>query len=416
MSQLNFPKNFYWGAGTSSHQVEGNTKNDWGEWEPRTADARAKNSKNIFWWNPNWKKFEQEATNPKNYIAGIACDHYNRFREDFDIAKKLHHNAHRFSIEWSRIEPEEGKWDEKEIEHYREVIHALREHGMEPFVTLLHFYIPQWLAKEGGITSKKFPEYFARYAKKMAEEFGFEVTFWVTLNEPDIHAGYAYLKGAWPPQEKCPRLFLLSLFRLAAAHRLAYTAIKQRFPGAQVGIAKHQIYFEMARPTFINHLLKALADWGWNSFFINRIKDHQDFIGLNHYNRNVIDNGFNKNPNKEQTDFGWEYHPESLYHALVELTRYGKPIYITENGIADASDEMRQRFIPEALTALHRAIEAGVDVRGYFYWSLLDNLELAHGFWLRFGLVHVDYATQTRTIRPSAFEYGKVAETNTLEV
>lgn len=416
MSQLNFPKGFLWGAATASHQIEGGQHNDWSEWEQANADRLARESEAAFRWNPHWQKFHAEATDPKNYLSGTACDSWNRYEEDFDILEKLHLRAYRFSLEWSRIEPEEGRFDEAALARYREMIASLKRRGIEPFVTLWHWTLPLWLSGKGGTTAKDFPKYFERYAAKAADALGADVRFFITLNEPDVVTSHAYLKGAWPPQERCPRLFLLSLFRLAAAHRLAYAAIKNRFPASQIGVAKHQVYFEMARPTLINHFLKAIADWGWNSFFLNRIKDHQDFIGLNHYNRNRIDNGFGKNLNKEQTDFGWEYHPESLYHAAVELTRYGKPIYVTENGIADASDEMRARFIPEALTALHRAIEAGADVRGYFYWSLLDNFEWDKGFWPRFGLVAVDRTTQSRTIRPSALAYGEVAEKNGMEI
>lgn len=416
MPKLEFPKGFLWGAATSSHQVEGNTDNDWDEWEIRTANQRAENSAKAFWWNPNWKKFEREATDPANYVAGICCDHYNRFREDFDIAKELHHNAHRFSIEWSRVEPEEGRWNEKEIEHYREMIRALRERGMEPFVTLLHFWIPKWLAAKGGIASSAFVPSFERYAGKMAQELGSDVRFWITVNEPDVHVGHAYLKAAWPPQKRNPFLYFRALGNYIDAHKAAYESIRKSSPDSRIGIAKHQISFVAARPTIINKTLKKLMDWWWNSYILDAIKNHQDFIGVNHYNRNTIDNGFNKNPNTVQTDFGWDYYPESIYQALMELKRYGKPIYVTENGLADASDALRQEFIPRALTAMHRAISDGTDVRGYLHWSLLDNSELAHGFWLRFGLVSVDRATQKRTIRPSARIYAKIAETNSLEI
>jgi beta-glucosidase len=414
--KLEFPKNFYWGAATASHQVEGDNHNDWSEWEKENAARLARTSAATFHWNPRWQHFKTESTHSKNYISGHACDHYHRFATDFDLAQSLGHNAHRFSIEWSRIEPTEGNFDLAALEHYRVVIAALRSRGIEPFVTLWHWTLPLWLAEKGGVAAKEFPRYFTRYTEHVISALGMDVLFWITLNEPEVVASHAYLKGAWPPQKKNPSLFLIALFRLIQAHRLAYRVIKNRFPGAQVGIAKHQVYFEVARPTFINHLLKAFADWTWNFFFLNRIQSTQDFIGLNHYNRNVIDNGFNKNPNKERTDFGWEYHPESLYHALIELIPYGKPIYVLENGIADASDKLRQRFIPAALTALHRAIAAGALVRGYFYWSLLDNFEWDKGFWLRFGLIHVDYATQERTIRPSARAYAVVCKTNTLEI
>lgn len=416
MPKLAFPEGFLWGAATASHQVEGNNRNDWSEWEKQNAERLAKESEANFRWNPHWKKFEQEAADPKNYLSGAACEHYTRYEEDFDIMRSLHLGAYRFSIEWSRIEPAEGQWNEEALEHYRAVIAALRARNIEPFVTLWHWTLPLWLAEKGGTASADFPRYFERYAAKISEKLGSEITFWITLNEPDVISAHAYLKGAWPPQKKNPFLYFRTIHHLIRAHKLAYKAIKQRFPEARVGIAKHQIAFAMARPTFINHFLKALADWGWNAFFLNRIRRHQDFIGLNHYNRNVIDNGFGKNPNTVQTDFGWEYSPNSIYQALIELKPYGLPIYITESGIADAADELRQKFIPAALVAVHRALRDGADVRGYLYWSLLDNFEWDKGYWLRFGLVHIDYATQKRTIRPSALAYAKVCEENGLTV
>jgi len=415
MSKLQFPAGFLWGAATASHQVEGNTHNDWSEWEKVNAERLAEESEASFRWNPNWKKFESEATDPKNYISGTACDHYNRFREDFDLAKTLHHNAHRFSIEWSRIEPEEGKFDEEAIRHYQEVIRALREKNIEPFVTIWHWTLPLWVRDRGGILAPDFAHYFERYSEKLVTSLDQEVKFWITLNEPDVVSSHAYMKGAWPPQKKSFFLTLQAWHSLKLAHKKAYAVIKKNSPDAQVGIAKHQVYFEMAQLTFINRALKFIADWIWNHLFLNLIKDYQDFIGLNHYNRNLIDNGFNKNPNARQTDFGWEYWPDSIYHALMELKPYGKPIYITENGLADSSDQLRQKFIPAALKAIHQAISNGVDVKGYFYWSLLDNFEWDKGYWLRFGLINVDRATQTRTIRPSALAYAKICQENAIE-
>lgn len=414
--KIEFPKGFLWGAATSSHQIEGGQRNDWSEWEKMNANRLAQESEKSFQSNPHWKKFESEATNPTNYISGAACDSWNRFEEDFDILNELHLNAYRFSVEWSRIEPAESIFDETAIDRYRKMIASLRKRDIEPFVTLWHWTLPLWLAKRGGTTAKDFPERFRIYIEKVTASLGANVHFWITLNEPDVVSTHAYLKVAWPPRKKCPRLFLRSIYNLIKAHKLAYTTIKAKFPEAQIGIAKHQVVFEVAQPTIINRALKAIADWGWNFSFLNRIKNHQDFIGLNHYNRNVIDNGFNKNPNERQTDFGWEFFPESIYQALIELRSYGKPIYITENGLADASDVLRQEFIPKALTAVHKAISDGMDVRGYFYWSLLDNFEWDKGYWLRFGLVEIDHATQKRAIRKSARAYGKVAETNALKI
>ncbi len=414
--QHSFPKGFLWGAATASHQVEGGNTNDWSEWEKLNAPQLAQESASHFAHLPHWKEFEKEAADPKNYISGIACDHYHRFEEDFDIAQSLGHNAHRFSIEWSRIEPKEGVFDEQAIDHYRQVLQALKRRGITPFVTLWHWTLPLWLSEQGGIGSARFPKYFARYTKTIAHALGEDITFWITLNEPDVVASHAYLKGVWPPQKKNPLSFLRSIRNLIKAHKQSYKAIKKFFPKAQVGIAKHQVVFEMTRNTFINHLLKQTAHLLWNRWFLDLIRHHQDFIGLNHYNRNVIDSGFNKNPNDRVTDFGWEFHPESLHQAIIELKPYQKPIYITENGLADASDTLRQEFIPKALLALHKAIADGADVRGYLHWSLLDNFEWDKGFWLRFGLVEIDYATQKRTVRPSALLYAKICKNNTLTV
>ncbi|MBI5817101.1 MAG: family 1 glycosylhydrolase [Candidatus Yonathbacteria bacterium] len=410
-----FPEGFLWGAATASHQVEGGQHNDWSEWEKVNAPRLARESEQNFQWNPNWKKFKREATDPKNYISGNACNQYHRYEEDFDIMDELHLKAYRFSIEWSRIEPEEGIFDQKEIDHYRAEISSLQRRGIEPFVTLWHWTLPLWLAGRSGTLSNDFSRYFERYTETLVSAFGDDVRFWITENEPDVQTAQAYLKGVWPPQEKSVWKYLRALHHLIAAHKRAYQVIKKRFPATHIGIAKHQVYFELARETIFNRFLKKIADWIWNFYFLNRIKYHQDFIGLNHYNRNVVDNGFKKNPNNMQTDFGWEYWPDSIYGALIELRKYGKPIYITENGLADADDTLRQKFIPAALAAVHRAISDGVDVRGYFYWSLLDNFEWDKGYWLRFGLVQMDYATQKRTIRASARGYAKIAEKNALE-
>jgi beta-glucosidase len=409
-----FPQNFFWGAATASHQVEGNNHNDWSEWEKEHAERLARASEASFWWNPHWKNFRAEATNPANYLSGTACDHWNRYEEDFTILQELHLNAYRFSLEWSRIEPAEGKFDTEALEHYRNMILALRKRNIEPFVTLWHWTLPLWLSKRGGILAPDFPDLFARYSETVANALGNEVTFWITLNEPEVMGGHAYWKGNWPPMQKNLWSYYRALKTLIATHRKTYILIKQLFPGSQIGIAKHNIWFEAAGNTLINRTLKWFADCTWNFWFLNQIKDCQDFIGLNHYNHHRINWGYNKNENKLQTDFGWEYYPSSLYHAIMDLRRYKKPIYITENGIADHDDDLRPQFIHEALTALHRAIEAGADVRGYLYWSLLDNFEWDKGYWLKFGLVAVDRTTQKRTVRESAQLYGEIAKNNSL--
>jgi len=410
-----FPKGFLWGAATSAHQVEGNTENDWAEWERKNADRLASESKHHFGHLPNWPDIiKAGALDPNNYISGRACDHYSRFREDFDIAKSLGHNAHRLSIEWSRVEPEEGHWDEKEIGHYRDVIKVLRARGIEPFVTLWHWTLPIWLKDHFGVAHGDFSVRFARYAERMAEALGDEVTYWITFNEPNVYVAHAYLRGDWPPHVKSFSDYIRALRNFAAAHRNAYGLIKDMHPHAQVGIAKNNIFFDVPEPTRLNRTLKKFADWWWNRYFLDRIAQVQDFIGLNHYFHSTVRRGFNKNENERISDMGTELYPEAIYHTLSDLKRYHKPIYITENGLADAHDSQREWFIRESLGWVHKALGAGIDVRGYFHWSLLDNFEWDKGFWPRFGLVEVDRTTLERKIRPSALAYKKIIEANGL--
>jgi beta-glucosidase len=359
-------KQFYWGAATSSHQVEGNNQNDWSEFE------RARGLT----------------------LSGAACDHYRRFHEDFDIAHELGHNAHRFSIEWSRIEPREGEFDEKEITHYREVITALRERGLEPFVTLWHWTIPLWLRDQGGWTSAKAPSYFARYAERMAREFP-EVRFWITLNEPNVYTGHGYWIGNWPPGKKRALIsYLYANHYLSRAHRAAYRAIKKISPETSVGMTQNIIWF--SRRT------NALKSFVWNHLFSRSIKDCQDFVGINYY--------FSDRNLEYKTDVWWSIDPEGLYHMLMGMRRYERPMYIFENGIANATDDRRTQFIKDHVAMMQKAMYEGADIRGYFYWSLTDNFEWADGFWPRFGLVEVDYETQARRVRPSAWEYKRIIE------
>ena len=411
--KLIFPAQFYWGSTTSAHQVEGGNVNDWTEWEKANAERLAKEACKK--WQPWQREKFPEMFKPENYISGLACDHYNRYEKDFDIVKSLGHNAHRLSIEWSRIEPEEGKFDEKEIEHYRKVILALRQRGIEPFVTLWHWTNPLWIRDLGGWENKKTIEYFLRYTDKVLQSLK-NVQFWITLNEPEIYSSDSYLTGVWPPQKKNLISYLAVIKNLIKAHKKVYKIIKKISPQAQIGIAKNNIYFEANKNKAINIVLKKFIDWWWNFYFLNQIKNYQDFIGLNHYFHNLINYGFGKNEKKVVSDMNWELYPEAIYFVLKDLKKYNKPIYITENGLADAQDKKRKWFIEEIFKNVAKAIKEDVDVRGYFYWSLLDNFEWNKGFWPRFGLVEVDYKTLERKIRPSAWEYKKIIEDSVIEV
>lgn len=415
--KFKFPENFLWGSATASHQVEGGNVNDWSIWEKKNAERLAKESKKKFGKLPVWESIKDEAENPQNYISGIACDHYNRYEEDFDIVKSLGQNAFRFSIEWSRIEPEEGRFDEKEIEHYKKVIKALKVRGIEPFVTLWHWSNPLWISDIGGWENKEIVFYFGRYVKKIVTALDEDVKFWITLNEPDdIYSIFSYLKGVFPPQKRNIYKTIKVFINLIKSHKNAYKIIHENVKNAQVGIANNVVCYEVFNNNFINRILKIISDYFWNFLFLNKILDCQDFIGCNYYHHNEINYGFNKSKNKDRTDVGWNISPKGIYCVLNDLKKYNLPIYITENGIADMMDQKREKFIKDHLIWIAKAMEEGLDVRGYLYWSLLDNFEWDKGFWPRFGLVEVDYKTLERKIRPSAYEYAKICKANEIEI
>ena len=380
---LKFPEGFLWGSSTSSYQVEGGIENcDWS----------------------------------KDFPAGIACDHYNRYEEDFDLIKKLNQNAYRFSIEWSRIEPEEGKFDEKEIEHYQKVISSLRRRSIEPFVGLWHWTNPLWIKNKGGWESKKIAYYFSRYTEKIVSSLKDNVKFWITINEPEGYTSCAYLLGIWPPRKKNLLSFLSVINNLINTHKEAYKTIKKLQPAAQVGIATNNNYYE-AFSDPISRLIKNIVEWLDHFYILNKIKDYQDFIGLNYYRRNKIKFfKLNQNENRLVSDLGWEIYPEGIYHVLNNLKKYRKPIYITENGLADAKDRLRKDFIRDHLYWVYKAVDEGVDVRGYFHWSLMDNLEWHRGFEPEFGLIGIDYKTLERKPRPSAYYYAEICKNNSLTI
>lgn len=311
--------NFFFGAATASHQVEGGNKNNWIEWEKKNAKRLAKNAQEHPWltWDEKILRGFPSPLAEENYISGRACDHYNRFREDFDIAKSLGHTAHRFSLEWSRIEPEEGKFDEKELTHYRGVITALRENGIEPFVTIWHWTLPLWLSEKGGVLAKDFPKYFARYAEAAAKAMP-DVRFWITINEPEVVTFNSYLRGVWPPQRKNIFLYYRATNKLIAAHRAAYRKLKTLDGSFQIGAAMNFKWFESAGG-IVNNFLAWFANRETNFRFPDRICRESDFVGANYYFHNRIDYGFNKNKNERISDMGWELCPEGIFHALEDL-------------------------------------------------------------------------------------------------
>jgi len=405
-TQLKFRKNFLWGASTASHQIEGGNHNDWSVWELQVAAQQAKTAEKRLGWLPNWEDIKDKAQDPINYISGRGVDHFNRYQEDFDLLKKLNLNSLRFGIEWSRIEPEEGRWDEAAIDHYREYIKELKKRNIEPVLNIWHWTFPTWFADKGGFKHNKNLRYFERFVQRVAKEYGGMVKYVITINEPNVYASFCYQTGEWPPQEKSPLTFLHVYWNLVRLHRRAYKILKKANPKLQVGVAQQLANIQAKRPhNLFDGISTKWMRYFWNWWFLRRIRRSQDFVGMNYYFSDYYTGLVKKkNPKLPLNDMGWYMEPEGLYPLLLRTwVRYKKPILITENGVADSNDEYRRWWIEETIVAMEKAVSEGVDIHGYFHWSLLDNFEWAYGWWPKFGLIAVDREHgMKRTIRPSA--------------
>lgn len=411
---LRFPAGFLWGTATASHQVEGNnTNNEWWAWE-------------------------QQGKILDGTRSDLACDHYHRFRDDFELFAALHQNAHRLSLEWSRIEPAPGRFDPEAIQHYREVLEALRRLNLEPVVTLHHFTNPRWLMAKGGWEVPEVVDAFGRYVTRAIDAFGDLVRYWVTINEPVVYTTKGYVDGSWPPGKRSIWLFTQVLRHMILAHARATRVIRERSPRAdvQVGVAHHMRVFDPYRPILpVDHFVARIGESFFNravllSMLHGRFQfpfgrgpvpdgaDTLDFLGLNYYSREMATfdfryprsyfGSFFAHPDKPKTAAGWEIYPEGIYRVLKFLGQFDKPILVTENGVADERDELRPAFLISHLQQIHRAIQEGIRVQAYLHWSALDNFEWTDGRRLRFGLIHVDYDTLKRTVKPSGELYAKI--------
>lgn len=379
-TNLKFPKDFLLGAACSAHQTEGNnTHSDW--------------------WH-----YEQIGRLPK---SGLACDFYNRYVEDFDLARRIGLNSIRISIEWARIEPEEGRFDHAALGHYLTMLREMKTRGLIRTVTLQHFTLPQWIAKKGG-WEKNLNDYFGKYAQIVAEKLGSEIDLFFTINEPEVSTLLSYVRGVHPPFKQNIFLVPKVIHNMISAHKAMYRSITNVLPGAKIGIVKNNVYYE---PYRLNHpldrIIAFVSSYFGNHYILRRIRNQANIIGLNYYFTNTVAFSWThgveiKNTTDPKSDMGWRTYPKGLYYVLSELKQYHKPVYVTENGIANARDDMRKRFIREHLESVKQAMDEGLDVRGYYYWSLTDNYEWHDGFGPRFGLIEINYETLVRTIRSSA--------------
>ena len=379
-------------------------------------------------------------------VSGLACDWWNRAEEDFDRAADLGLTALRLSVEWSRVEPEPGRWDAAALGRYREMLKALRQRGLAPMVTLHHFTNPRWLSERGGWLVPEVVPAFARYAAYVASVLGDLCDTWSTLNEPGIYAAFAYILGRWPGETGVLPFIRVTRNQLRA-HAAAYRAVKALQPHARVGLVQHFAGFEAADPASRgDRLVAAVRDstlnWGLiEAVMTGRLKppyglgfrrhpgarNSSDYIGVNYYGRHPLafdstaPRTFFTRAGEVRPNRAWpapfqdrEVDPGGLERFLLRLARYRKPLYVTENGMADAEDGVRPEFILTHLAALHRALQKGADVRGYYHWTLVDNYEWAEGWTTRFGLFALDPRTQVRTARPSARLFGEIARGNAI--
>ncbi len=400
-----FPAGFLWGVSTAAHQFEGgNINSDWWEWEKipgRIQDGS---------------------------VSGRATDHYHRYEEDLDLCKAMGNNAHRLSIEWARIEPEEGKWSEEEMEHYRKVLTAARARGMSVMLTLWHFSLPKWFADMGGWEHPRAVALFVRYAARVAAELGELVDFWNTMNEPNVYISQSYLSGGWPPGVKNWLRSQFVALRLAKAHRKAYRAlhgvIDKDGRKARVGLAQNVLSIEAYDLHSISDYVGTrVIDWWWNHLFFTFTRGAHDFIGLNYYFHYRLKK-FGWPPTtffvevrrerRDVSDVGWELNPQGVFKVLKDFERYKLPIYVTENGLPSVNDDRRKRLMVATLKEVYHAVNSGVDIRGYFFWSLIDNFEWEKGFAAKFGLCELEAGTLNRLPRGSYSVFTDICKANGL--
>lgn len=414
-----FPAGFLWGAATSSHQVEGNNRNnDWWAWE------------------------EQPGRIIHAHRSGLACDWWGgRWREDFDRARETGQNAHRLSVEWSRIQPAPDRWDEDALERYRGMLRGLYERGMTPMVTLHHFANPLWVAERGGWENEETPVLFAAFVQKTVEALQEYCTMWITINEPNVYTFMSYVSGLFPPGKTDLRAGMKVYANLLKGHVLAYRIIHNLQREARVGVAHASRPIIPAGPlTWLDSIPANITNSFFNEAFpkalmtgklqVLNFSAHvpeaigtQDFFGVNYYTQELVkfdltraSDAFGRRfypKDAELSTTGFIAHqPEGFFKVLKWAKGFGLPVIVTENGVEDADDHLRPRYLVEHLHQVWRAVNFNWPIKGYFHWSLVDNFEWERGWTQRFGLWGLDVDTQQRIRRPSVDLYAAICKQN----
>jgi beta-glucosidase len=416
-SEYSFPPGFLWGAASASHQVEGGNR-----------------------WNDWW---EAESRGQLPHRSGDACNHYELYEQDFDLARSLGHNAHRFSIEWSRVEPEPGAFDTDALEHYASVVRALRDRGIEPVVTLHHFTNPVWFSGRGGWLRDDCHEPFARYVEHVARHLP-GVKYWVTINEPTVLVKHGYGSGDWPPFIKgAPRRAALAMQGLARAHLAAFRVLHRLQPDCRVSFAHSAPLIVPCDPgRSFDRFSVWVRNWILHRYFFKLIgidlekpsssspPSSLDWVGLNYYTRSIVRHRWrgramlvgedcldsHHDDIGARNSLGWEICADGLRAVLERFAQLGLPVMVTENGLPSEHDGLRVAFIRDHLQAVARALRAGVPVLGYLHWTLMDNFEWALGTTAKFGLAAVEDRTQRRIPRPSAEVYAGYCRRNAVDM
>ena len=417
-ASFHFPRGFLWGTATAAHQVEGSNTNN------------------------NWWKWEQEGHTVDR--SGLACDWWGgRWKEDFDRAAEAGQNAHRLSVEWSRIQPSPDRWDEDAIERYRAILRGLRDRNMTAMVTLHHFSDPLWLCEMGGWETRAVVPLFEKFVRKTVSALKEYCTLWCTINEPNVYALEAYIDRKFPPgQMNFIRAFQVEA-NLLRGHAAAYRAIHEIQPEGRVGFAHHHrpmvpryswfpldvlernLHFNTINMAFPSGILTGVMRTPLGNARIPEAKGTQDYLGLNYYSQDTV--AFDLRIPGEL--FGRRYYPkgsdiaeggmnanfpEGIFSSLKWALQFNVPILITENGIEDTKDTLRPRYMAGHIHQVWRAVNFNWPVRGYFWWTLVDNFEWERGWTQRFGLWELEQDCQVRRKRPSADLYSEICKENGL--
>jgi len=418
---FHFPKNFLWGTATAAHQVEGgNTNNDWWRWEQEAERIR------------------------DGSTSEVACNWWENAEADLDRMAEMGQNAHRLSLEWSRVEPHDGQWDDGAIDRYRALLTGLRDRSIQPMVTLHHFSNPQWFVDQGGWENRELAlSRFPRYVGKIVGTLGDLTDLWCTFNEPNNYILMGWLWGRWPPGHSDFGRAMRVMSHILQSHAAAYHTIHELNPGARVGLSSHFVVFDPANPR--SWLDRTAAGWQDTMFnkatlsaltrgrlplrtrrpFVRNVKGTFDWIGVNYYYRRRVafdsrqtNALFGRLVVPEGADAPVEGMGEVYAKGILRLARrlsvLRKPIYITENGVHDLTDERRPHFLLTHLDQLWHAIQFNFPIRGYFHHTLVDSFEWDGGYTLRFGLIKMDPKTGTRSMRRSGELYRDVCKANAL--